>query len=115
MRRTIALVLAGMLGGCATTYPMDWDRPPPPDWPKLAENIVDVPVGDIRALCVSKGVGSHDACTTFIFEKRVCNIYTSTREAAAMKHERGHCRGYDHPGDSKVRNAWATYKARGGK
>lgn len=104
-----ALSLA-LLAGCATT--IDMSRPPPADWPKLEVKIARVTDAQARMLCPRNNdiVISYNACTIPAFAYGTCNIYLVTADPDVLAHERMHCLGYDHPGESTLRDAWAAYK-----
>lgn len=117
MKTKISLLTLFFLTGCATLTPMDWHRAPPADWPTLAVNIHDVTPAEISAKCanVKYAAGATPkGCALVNFTARVCNIYVVSRDPALLAHESGHCRGFDHPGDATMRNAWERHKARGG-
>jgi hypothetical protein len=42
-------------------------------------------------------------------------IYLTRGDTYMLEHEQAHCRGYDHPGESTMRDAWARWKASGGR
>lgn len=107
-----------LLAGCATaeTYTqIDYSRAPSADWPKLREIVYDVPAVKLREYC--KGtptVGpSLVACTGYNFLEGWCAIFlveAHPNRAALLAHERAHCAGYDHPGETFTRDAWERHK-----
>jgi hypothetical protein len=101
------------LGGCMTLTEMDWDRPPPADWPELKVQIHYVAQDQILDIC--KGVKFKfgdipKGCTRLLFTQRICNVFLVDHDPELLKHEVGHCSGYDHPGDSRMRDIWTQYK-----
>jgi hypothetical protein len=106
-----------LLGGCATTklLDIDFNNPPPDDWPKLEERVVYGTVQQVQAWCGTPEELRHRAfnCALLYFQHGVCMIYLSDRKTpGAFEHERAHCRGYDHVGDyNRSRNAWEQWKA----
>lgn len=104
----IALLLSGAMAGCATT--IDMSRPPPPDWPQLEEVVASVPESEVKRVCASANLMVGYACTKVVFPERRCYIYLASADPAVLEHERLHCRGYDHPGEASMRDAWVKWK-----
>lgn len=50
------------------------------------------------------------ACTIPDFRAGVCNIYLLSTAAWLIEHETAHCRGYDHPGETTIRDMWLEFK-----
>lgn len=105
----LAAVLAN-LPGCATIS----DDPAPADFPKLTiyERYVSFEV--MNDVC-RKYVGAFSApvaCATLNFKARGCDIWLVQGAAPqfVIEHEREHCAGKDHPGESNIRDAWERYK-----
>lgn len=101
-----------LLAGCAMYTKIDYTRPPPADWPKMAEKLMRVSEADVLRLCQDATHGTK-GCARADFGPRVC--YLIVADDIAVEHERGHCAGYDHAGSTATADAWERYKARGGK
>lgn len=103
-----------LLAGCGTLTSMDWGRAPA-DWPELTENVAVVDEARLRAGCVgikyAPGARPVD-CAWVNFTKRTCTVYVLASMPDALEHARGHCRGYDHPGETIMADGWAKWKAR---
>jgi hypothetical protein len=103
-----------LLSGCATRLvSIDYSNPPPADWPRLEEKIAYVQMEDLAKFCGPKPSSAYAAgCTVAHFGYKTCYIYLASRDPALLAHERWHCKGYDHVGDTnRSRNAWERYKA----
>lgn len=110
MRYLVALLT---LAGCTSmevAVPIDYSVPPPADWPRLREEIRRVSKDEIPVLC--RGDSAHwSACARIDFKARVCRIYIAVDHPGLLEHERGHCRGYDHPGQSwRSKMYWEMHK-----
>ena len=106
------LILA--LAGCATTKLVDIDYTvkPPADWPALEERITYADVQTLQRWCnMPKGMRAYN-CAVVSFRYGLCMIYLSDKnDAAALAHERAHCQGYGHVGESNVvHRAWERFK-----
>ena len=96
------------LFGCAT---IDMSRPPPADWPKLEVEIIKTTLDEAKRQC--KGVKLIVfGCAKVFFDEGVCRIYLGTEDKSVYEHELLHCKGYDHPGESTMRDAWAKWTFR---
>lgn len=53
------------------------------------------------------------SCATVSFNYGLCQIYLATDDLAALEHERAHCKGYGHVGDTVnyQARAWDAFKA----
>ena len=93
---------------------MDWGRAPPPDWPQLTERIVTVDAARLKVHCAGikyeAGATPVD-CAFANFGMKTCTVYVLADMPDAIAHARGHCRGYDHPGESTMRDGWAKWKS----
>lgn len=83
-------------------------------WPKLTVIENHVPHHVMRDQCVSTAPwwGSPEACAWFDLEKRTCTVWFSADfppPASFVKHERMHCDGYDHQGETHMRDFLANY------
>lgn len=122
MRSLILALLLASASASAYADNMDWNRPPPADWPKLTVQQEVVSPHDLMSVCQR---GARDSmgggCALVDFAARTCRVYLvlfSPRDDVPMtnleiwEHEvKGHCRGFDHKGESALRDAWARYKA----
>lgn len=104
-RAALALLL---LSGCSV---MDYSRAPPSDWPALTVTVERMAFGPLQAKCGGNLFVQVLACPWVNFTARTCVIYTSTDDEAVLDHERDHCRGYNHVGDSRVSDMWRHWKA----
>lgn len=104
-----------LLTGCATiVQPIDYSRPPPPDWPSL--RVIEQKIGpdELARFCPRSyaAYGSRAAsCARLDLSRGVCLIYTTSERPDLLEHERAHCRGYDHAGETTMRDAWQAHKA----
>lgn len=109
MRLSFAALSLAFLAGCATT--IDMTRPPPVDWPKLEIKVAKVTEQQARMLCPRADVVLYtNACTILAFAHGACYVYLASSDPEVLDHERKHCLGYDHPGESTMRDLWAMYK-----
>ena len=96
MRKLLALAVIVLgLTGCAT---IDYNTPPAADWPAL--QVVET---DAR-YCKPFDIG----CAWVNLREMVCYVFIGAE--AVREHELAHCRGYDHPGESTMRDLWAKWK-----
>ena len=86
-------------------------------WPALEVVEHHVPNAEMRTRC-AKYVGfgmSPDACAEFDFVRKRCDLWFSADfppPKAFIEHERMHCQGYDHVGETNMRDFLAGYNAR---
>lgn len=116
--RVLLVIFSCFLGSCATINetrltitPIDTDRAPPIDFPQL--NIVVHEVSHKEMLTVCEGTQTTLACAFTHFGTGTCDIWYSKYAPPTKKvviHEELHCKGYDHPGESRIRDAWEYYK-----
>jgi hypothetical protein len=116
-----AAIAVLVLASCATPPPertdqIDFSRPPPADWPELAVDVVHVSRADVAEHCPGLKASSL-GCALVDFCAKRCKTYLAPmndpRYSEVLEHERAHCQGFDHPGSSQGRNAWARAKAAG--
>jgi hypothetical protein len=122
LRRFIPLVprfiplaaLACLLGaGCSTIDTHERVA----GWPQLKLVEHYVPDDVMRARC-SKYVSFGflpEACSEFYFDSGECHVWYNADYRPpqfVIEHERLHCQGYDHPGESTLRDILARYEAR---
>lgn len=113
--RYALLAVTFALSACAS---IDTHRVPPADWPQLAVRIVTQELRQVQRTCRNDFWPQNqvNACAIADFAHRTCYIYTWTDDAAVLEHERAHCAGYDHPGESGMRDAWTNHqRARGAR
>lgn len=109
-----------LLAGCASaqTYTqIDYSSAPAADWPQLRELVYREPASAIPELCrrsPTYSAGATTACSSVNFAEGWCAIFLPAghrHEAALLEHERAHCRGFDHPGETFTRDTWERHKA----
>ena len=108
------LVLGATLsvGACTT---IDTGEPVE-GWPQLRVVEHYVPDATMRQRC-SKYVAFGMlplACAEFNFASGECHVWYSANfppSQSVMEHERLHCQGYEHPGDTTLRDVLARYRA----
>jgi uncharacterized protein YceK len=104
--------LSLLANGCTS---IDRHTDPPSDFPRLEVSVNYVPHHQMRDIC-SKYIpafASPEACMEWDFSKKTCTIWLSKDfppHPSVVEHEKLHCKGYDHIGDSTLRDAWTTYK-----
>lgn len=85
-------------------------------WPKLTVVEHYVPHHVMRDRCVKYAPwgASPEACAEFNLETRSCDIWLSADfppPASFLKHERMHCEGFDHTGETHMRDFLDRYLA----
>lgn len=112
--RVAALVL---LAGCST---IDQHTEPPADWPDLMPIEHRVSPGEVLTRCYRyvswplRLLGSVPfGCAELNFTDHTCTVWYPDDAAGehVRRHELLHCAGYDHPGESTLRDAWRAYVA----
>ena len=83
-------------------------------WPKLTVIEHYVPHHEMRDRCVKYTAwgASPEACAEFNLVERRCDIWFSADfppPPAFVKHERMHCDGYDHEGETNMRDFLRAY------
>jgi len=86
-------------------------------WPDLMVFEHYVPHHVMRDRCVKYTAWgtSPEACAEFDLAERTCNLWFSADfppPQAFIEHERMHCAGYDHVGETNMRNFLAAWNAR---
>lgn len=104
----IVFALLFMLAGCATI--VDVNRAPPADWPALDVVVQRTTEEVVRKACSRTTLIAAYGCTVVRLENNKCYIFLATDDPATLEHERLHCLGYDHVGDSFLRDMWARHK-----
>jgi hypothetical protein len=107
----LAVVALGILAGCSALGPGI------EDWPELAVHEHYVPHAEMRSRCAAfAAFGAPPmACAEINFAQRRCDIWFSAalpQSAYVRKHERLHCAGHDHEGESTLREALAGWRSR---
>jgi hypothetical protein len=111
VRTILALLVAAGAYGCATID----ETHRVAGWPEL--RVVEHYVSDdeMRSRC-SKYVAFGflpEACSEFYLAQGECHIWLSKDyppAAFVVRHERLHCEGYDHPGETNLRDILARYQ-----
>lgn len=106
-------VIAALIAGACTM--IDIARPPASDFPKLAITEHYVSWAVMREKC-----GKYDppgmmnyGCMEYDLIRETCHIWLVAEPPPSpdtVAHERLHCRGYDHVGESTLRDAWQAVK-----
>ena len=110
MQGYLATLLAIALCGCASMGPAI------EDWPELAVHEHHVPRPRLLEHCKKYAAfGSPPvACAEVNFAARRCDIWLnadSPPAAYVLRHERLHCAGHDHEGETTLREALARHLA----
>lgn len=111
MRLFVSLLL---LSGCAmvpTTTTIDASRAPPAGWPNLTVTVIHTTESDVARRCSATKMIEAWGCTLPQFQTGRCFILIAKEDSSVLEHEKMHCLGYDHPGESTMRDAWAKWKA----
>jgi hypothetical protein len=111
MRRYAAILIL-FLGACTTID----SHQKVEGWPDLMVIEHHVPHHVMRDVCVKYTAwgASPEACAEFNLAERTCNIWYSADfppSKAFIRHERMHCQGYDHVGETNMRDFLAGYLA----
>ena len=107
----ILAVLSQLLGACTIIGHEKVEG-----WPKLTVIEHYVPHHEMRDRCVpyTPWGSAPEACAEFNLAERTCNLYFSADfppPAFFVKHERMHCDGYDHVGETQMRDFLQAYLA----
>lgn len=102
-RRLAPVAALALLSACSS---IDHQRGAPADWPQL--HVVVHREGFMPCEPLLSGCAVADFCT------RRCDVYLRVAVPGLEAHERAHCAGLDHPGESTMAAAWAAYKTHGG-
>lgn len=78
------------------------------DWPALDVRFYIVPAEQVQAVCPPFTRG----CAIPLFKRRECMVVLSEDGEMLKHHERLHCYGFDHIGESTMRDLWTTHKNR---
>lgn len=109
----LAMLGGGSVAACTT---IDEHTEPPKDWPDLSITEHYVPHAQMRDRCVKYTAWylNPEACMEVHFDTKVCDLWFSADfppPQLFVQHERMHCAGYQHPGDTQLSDAWNNYKA----
>lgn len=114
MRYLIVLLLSG----CATgkLVAIDYNYPPPKDWPKLEEKVHYIESRDFEKFCGRVPTFRHaHGCSIVHFGYEVCYIYLTNKDPELLEHEKAHCAGYSHVGQGgrahQALERWKAHKA----
>lgn len=77
----------------------------PHDWPELK-----VSVHKSGFMKKEECNGTLGGCAYVEWCSRTCYVYLQIDSKAIEEHERGHCAGYDHDGDSTMADSWNRWK-----
>lgn len=85
-------------------------------WPQLRLVEHYVPDAEMRSRCAKYVPFGFlpEACAEFYFDRGECHVWYSADYPPTqyvMRHERLHCAGYDHPGDTNLHDVLARYEA----
>lgn len=109
MRSTlVALAVAFGLSSCSTIG----NRPPPADFPKLNVTVNYVPWEKMYSVCSQYGI-QPAACTEVNFKDNSCVVWVVPNDGLTkytLEHELLHCQGWDHPGETTLRDMWERFK-----
>lgn len=99
-----------LLSGCATV--IDLQSKPPNDWPELEVRVVRATQAEAIDAC-KLSVSFADVvrgCAIANFYIGRCYIFLVSDDPSILEHEKLHCIGYDHPGESVMRDSWQKWK-----
>ena len=110
MKRILIVLLAAASAACSTVGHEKVEG-----WPELMIVEHHVPAGDMYERCrkyVAFGMLPM-ACAEFNLATRRCDIWyiEGFSPRAVVEHERLHCRGYDHVGETGMRDFLVRYQA----
>lgn len=104
--------VAALAGGCAVIDRHEQVA----GWPKLRIIEHYVPDDALRRRCakyVPLGL-MPEACAEFYFDRGECHVWYNADfrpQPYVIEHERLHCEGYEHAGDTTLRDVLARYNA----
>lgn len=110
--KKLTVLFLFLLTGCSLVFThIDYSNPPPADWPqlKIEEHYADE--ATVKKMCALDKYAIILGCAHPEFDLGKCVIwYENGAGDWVKKHEHAHCRGYDHPGSTTMRDAWERYK-----
>jgi hypothetical protein len=114
--RALLFVLLWPLTSLAQTYiEIDYNRPPPGDFPKLRMEVVYGDEEQMKRWCSrvpEANQGKVVGCSKLHFQWDLCMVFLSTKNEDHLKHEKAHCEGYGHVGiDRTPVDEWREYRA----
>jgi len=99
-----------VLSGCTTIGTV----PPPTDWPTLAITERWLPKNEVEAICgkYAPHLMTVRGCAVIHFGSMTCDVYVSrvSTDSATVSHERAHCAGWDHHGETHLADEWRKWK-----
>jgi hypothetical protein len=78
------------------------------DWPALDVRFYLVPAEQVQQVCPPFTRG----CAIPLFKRRECIVVLAENDPVLRIHETYHCYGFDHIGESTMRDAWTRFKNR---
>jgi hypothetical protein len=105
------MFIAAMLLGCST---IDMHTPPPEHWPVLEERIERGGFFELQERCKNPWpvlIVAVFACAIPDLVALICLIFALEDDDSHLPHERLHCRGYDHPGGTSLREYYERWMA----
>ena len=112
-RSVIVLLTAVSMAGCMNSgllyTTIDTDTPPPVGWPALKIQSHYVSPKEMRDVCEG-GLGTA-ACAFPRLKEGVCDVYYQKDypNAEVTWHEEMHCKGYDHPRGTEIKELMEEY------
>ena len=98
------------LSACAG---IDYSKAPPVGWPELDIVVIAQNLKEVQVTCRNDFLPKVQirACAQANFSSGICRIFTSNPDNIdLMEHEKAHCRGYDHPYESSIRDGFQSYQ-----
>ena len=90
----------------------------PEDFPGLKITVHEYPsIAEVRQACdqAAQKYGQSIsafvvACSEWRFDTLSCAVHVPVDSPELLEHERAHCQGYDHVGESTIADAWKAYR-----
>ena len=101
-----------MLANCGIV-PIDVHQPPEADFPELVVVTHVVPQQVMLEQCAATNRTGPLACASVDLDTLMCTIWYSADvppTSEIVEHEQLHCKGYDHVGESTIRDLWQKFK-----
>jgi len=103
MKKALALLLVSGAVSAQTYTEIDYNNPPPANWPDLRQEVVYGSEEQMKRWCAripeQTPQGKIIGCAKVYFEWDLCMIFLSTDDPKHLEHEQAHCRGYVHVGE----------------
>ncbi len=110
----LVVVITIWLAACTTIDPTNKVD----GWPTLDTQVHVVDVAVVSQEC-DKYVPWYEvavACSVFNFDNNTCDIFLPIGYSKGMRvHEESHCKGYDHPGSTYMKDSFNEWKNTKGK